>query len=203
MALCVSEFFPRRCRRDPSRAAEARERRRFLGKRRIGCVRDRASHHVFLQLAIRDLLYGSVLVSRPLFQLSERLLSPLRRQPGQTNRLGREQLRKNLQLALFLQRLPRRTPFPAESALDENGSLSPKHCRAAKRRRRSHHQTRAYARIFRSGFTEARRARARFGGRCSVSALIRGRDGARPSIVTSQNSRAAFLSSLRNLPAIA
>src|SRR6266481_6033044 len=217
MALCVSEFFPRRCRRDPSRAAEARERRRFLGKRRIGCVRDRASHHVFLQLAIRDLLYGSVLVSRPLFQLSERLLSPLRRQPGQTNRLGREQLRKNLQLALFLQRLPRRTPFPAESALDKNGSLPPKHCRPAKRGRRSHHQTRAYARIFRSGFTEARRrwwigrsaGDARTYGGFAASILTSskglldppgGRDGACPSII-SQSSRAIFLSSLRNLPA--
>src|SRR6266404_9648975 len=157
MALCVSEFSPRRCRRDPSRAAEARERRRFLGKRRIGCVRDHASHHVFLQLEIRDFLYGSVLVYRPLFQLFERLLSPLRGESGQTNRLGRKQLRKNLQLALFLQRLPRRTPFPAESALDKNGSFPPEHCRAAKRGRRSHHQTRAYARLFRSGFTEARR----------------------------------------------
>src|SRR4029077_11234539 len=108
-----------------------------------------------------------------------------------------------LQLALFLQRLPRRASFPAESALDENGSVPPKHYRAAKRRRRSHHQTRAYARVPGSGFAKARSERARFGGRCSVSALIQGRDGARPSIIISQNSRAAFLSSLRNLPAIA
>ena len=44
--------------------------------------------------------------------------------PGQADGLGREQLRQNLQLALLLQRLPRRTSFPAESALDENGSDS-------------------------------------------------------------------------------
>src|SRR5207249_9059843 len=151
-----------------------------------------------------------VLVSRPLFQLFERLLSPLRREPGQTNRLGREQLRQNLQLALFLQRLPRRTPFPAESALDENGSLPPKHCRYSKTGRRADHQARAHARLFGSRFAKTRT------GWIGRSAGDVGRNGgfdaqllasrSEPdwlwdcSIhqIISQNSRAVFLSSLRN-----
>src|SRR6202011_2562525 len=104
-----------------------------------------------------DFLLRAVLVSRSLLQLFERLLSPLRRESRQTDRLGREQLRKTLQLALFLQWLPRRAPFSAESTLDENGSVSPKHRRRAKSGRRSHDQTRAHARLFRSRFAQAQR----------------------------------------------
>src|SRR5205814_1997706 len=74
----------------------------LMVKSRTGGIRDHALDHVRLQLAIRDLLYGAVLVSRTLLQLFERLLSPLRRESRQTDRLGREQLRQNLQLALFL-----------------------------------------------------------------------------------------------------
>src|ERR1700736_1520525 len=82
VALCIPQFLPRRCRCDSSGTAQTREWRRLLGEPRAGFVRDPSPDHVFLQLAIRDLLYGSVLVSRSLLQLFERLLSPLRRESG-------------------------------------------------------------------------------------------------------------------------
>src|SRR5439155_13731231 len=100
-------------------------------------------------------ILSAVFLSRPLLQLLEWLLSPLRRLSGQTGRLGRQQLRQDLQLALFLQRLPRRTSFPPESPLDENGSVPSKHRRSAKRGRRSRHQARPHARLPRSESAQA------------------------------------------------
>ena len=58
--------------------------------------------------------------------------------------MGCEQLRKNLQLAIFLQRLSRRTSFPTKSPLDENGEISPEHRASAETGRRAYNQARAH-----------------------------------------------------------
>src|SRR5262245_27408719 len=72
--------------------------------------------------------------------------------------MGRKQLRENLQLAVFLQRLSRRTSFPSKGTLDEHGKISPQHRAAAKTGRRAYDQARAYARFPGSRFAEAWRA---------------------------------------------
>ena len=75
-----------------------------LGQHRAGRVRDDAfgdgdhrsdESDSFHQLAIH-FVFPAVLVSRPLFQLLERILPALRRESGQADCVGREQLRKNL-----------------------------------------------------------------------------------------------------------
>ena len=107
--------------------------RRELVKRgptelRWGKYRTRDHHHRHAssddpELAIYHFLFPAVLLFRSLPELLERLLPPLRRESRQTYRVGREQLRQDLQLGLVLQRLPRRTSFPSKSALDENGAF--------------------------------------------------------------------------------
>src|SRR5881227_2556569 len=71
--------------------------------------------------------------------------------------LGGEQLREDLQLALFLQWLSCRAPFPAESTLDQNGSVPPASRRTAKRRRRPRDRACAHAWVPRSQRAEARK----------------------------------------------
>src|SRR5262249_29178149 len=85
--------------------------------------------------------------------------------------MGREQLRKNLQLAVFLQRLSRRTSFPSKSALDENGKIPPEHRTSAEAGRRAHDQARAHVRLSRSRF--AKTWRTHFESRNGKSDIVR------------------------------
>src|SRR5207302_10125761 len=74
-----------------------------------------------------------------------------------------QQLRKNLQLVVFLQRLSRGAPFQSQSALDQEGKISPQHRTAAEAGRRTHDSSRANARLPGSRFAEAWRARCKDG----------------------------------------
>src|ERR1700681_4446835 len=116
-----------------------------MGKHRAGLVRDGAPGNVFVQLALCHLLLFAIFLSRPLLQLLKRILPALRRESGQTRGVGREQLRQDLQLAFLLQRLSRRTSFPTEGSLDEDGNVPPADRGIAKRRRHARYSSRAYA----------------------------------------------------------
>ncbi len=70
-------------------------------------------------------------------------LFAFRREPGQTHCLGREFVRKDLQFALVQQRVPRRAPFPSETALDKDGTTPYADCGTAATGRNSSHQAAA------------------------------------------------------------
>src|SRR6266478_3470785 len=117
MELCFSQLFPRQSGGHSQGAVQTRQPRINVGKYRAGVIRDGVVRHVPLQLALYSFLLSAVFLPRTLLQLFERLLSPLRCQSRQTDCVGGEQLREDLQLALLLQRLSRGTSFPPQSAL--------------------------------------------------------------------------------------